>query len=412
MIQRLFKTRAIPLLLFLLVIPVLACGLLNTQTALITNAVLSKDVQGANLEPVGITDTYSSDQQKFNAVISVSNAPANTVVKAVWTAIDVGSVAAANTRIDQTEIKTEGTRNVHFTLSPDGPGWPAGTYQVDIYLNDKLDRTVKFSVAAAPTPTPRPATATLTLAPPTTTPRPATPQTGCPPFPTAVARPSGLIANVTTALGVKGDLKEPENPTLVFPPSATFHAVVAIQNAPPNTTFAAVWYALDVGGAADCNSEIDQTELTTDGSRNLDFSLTPTNRWPVGSYRVEIYVNDVLDRAVNFSVSASAAVPPTTAPIRPSATAFVPPPPPTATSTAGRPPIPAGQGGLMVVSRYGREINFTINNKLYKIVPNGTEYIFLPPGKYPYSANIPGIGSANDIIEIQLGAWFTQTFSD
>jgi len=37
--------------------------------------------------------------------------------------------------------------NVHFTLA--GPGdqaWPAGSYKVDIYLDDKLDRTLTYTV--------------------------------------------------------------------------------------------------------------------------------------------------------------------------------------------------------------------------------------------------------------------------
>ena len=410
MIRRLFRTRGLPFGMFLFVIPLLACSLLNTQTAVITNAVMSKDVQGANFDPVGITDAYPWDQAQFHAVISISDAPSNTAVKAVWTALDVGNIAAPNLRIDQAEVKTEGSRNVHFSLSPDGPGWPAGTYKVDIFLNDKLNRTVNFSVAAAPTPTPRPTTAPPTKAPPTATPRAVTPQTGCPPFPATLAKPSGIVANVTMAFGIKGEFKDPENPTLVFSPTATFHAVTAIQNAPRNTSVQAVWFALDVGGAADCNSEIDETDLTTDGTRNLDFSLMPNNKWPVGTYRVEIYVNDTLDRAVNFSVSQSATVPPTTAPTKPAAT-LAPTAAPTVAPSTDRPAIPAGQGGLMVVSFYGQEINFTINNKLTKIPPNGTIFIFLPPGKHSYSANIPGVGSANDTLEIVAGQWFTQTFS-
>ena len=66
----------------------------------------------------------------------------------------------------------------------------------------------------------------------------------------------------------------------------------------------------------------------------------------------------------------------------------------------------------MVVSSYGKEINFTINNTLYKIPPNGTITVFLPPGKHSYSANIPGLGSTSNVIEITAGQWFTQTFSE
>ncbi|HEX9074904.1 MAG TPA: hypothetical protein VF932_03960, partial [Anaerolineae bacterium] len=122
-----------------------------------------------------------------------------------------------------------------------------------------------------------------------------------------------------------------------------------------------------------------------------------------------IAVNHVLDRVVSFTVGGNA---PSNLPTPTKARPTAPPSSPTLAPSSGRPPIPAGQGGLAVVSHYGREINFTINNKLYKVPPNGTEFIFLPPGKYNSSANIPGIGSANNTVEIQLGGWFTQTFTE
>lgn len=113
---------------------------------------------------------------------------------------------------------------------------------------------------------------------------------------------SGFIKEVTMAQGVRGDLRDPVNPTIVFQPNSIFHAVVAIQNAPANTKFKAVWYATDIGDPAEANKLIDATELTTDGTRNIDFNLTPTTKWPPGKYRVEISVNGVLDRVVDFSV--------------------------------------------------------------------------------------------------------------
>jgi len=137
------------LLITLFIIPALACEF-SVSTAKITDAVIAEDVQGDNFEPVGITDTYAADQTTFHAVVTVANAPSDTMVKVVWFAVDVGDVAPPNTEIDQTEIPVDGSRNVDFTLAPDSGGWPPGTYKVDIYLNDELDRTLNFSVAAAP----------------------------------------------------------------------------------------------------------------------------------------------------------------------------------------------------------------------------------------------------------------------
>lgn len=110
------------------------------------------------------------------------------------------------------------------------------------------------------------------------------------------------ISGVTLARGVSGELYDPVDPTTVFSSGDTFHAVVAIQDAPEGTVFRADWYAVDVGSAAAPDTLIDGNELTAGQSRNLDFSLTPNTGWPTGSYRVEIRVNGTLDRVHFFSV--------------------------------------------------------------------------------------------------------------
>ncbi|MBI5956643.1 MAG: hypothetical protein HY871_06540 [Chloroflexi bacterium] len=300
MFRRLFAMRVLLLVIALFALPALACEF-SVSTAKITNAVMAKDVKGANFDPVGITDTYPPDQKIFHAVVTVASAPSDTAVKAVWTAVDVGSAAAPNSKIDETEVKVEGSRNLHFTLTPDSGRWPSGTYKVDIYLNGKLNRTLNFTVAAAP-PTPTVAPTATTAARPTVAPPTPAAKGGCPPLPSPVLKPSGIVSDVTMAEDTKGAEKEPVNPTTAFKPNSVFHAVVRIQNAPANTKVKSAWYATDVGDAAPCNTSIDSNELTADGSRNIDFSLTPSTKWPVGTYRVEIFVNGALDRVVNFGV--------------------------------------------------------------------------------------------------------------
>jgi hypothetical protein len=155
-----------------------------------------------------------------------------------------------------------------------------------------------LAACAAPPPTAAPST-TIPL-PPSTTGAPSTQP--APITPTIAPRPSGIVAKVTLAEDVKGELAEPVNPTGVFKPGATFHAIVTINNAKAATKFRAVWYVVDVGSAALPDTLIDQAEVTTEGSRNLDFFLQPAQTWPVGTYRVEIFVNEVLEQVVSFSV--------------------------------------------------------------------------------------------------------------
>lgn len=124
----------------------------------------------------------------------------------------------------------------------------------------------------------------------------------CPALNSAAPKPSGLIDSVTMAEGVSGDNKDPVNPTTTFGEKAEFHAVVATKDAPTDTSYDAVWYATDTGGAVECDTKIDSYEIKTDGNRNIDFSLSPKTTWPAGTYRVEVLVNGTLDQVVSFTV--------------------------------------------------------------------------------------------------------------
>jgi hypothetical protein len=113
---------------------------------------------------------------------------------------------------------------------------------------------------------------------------------------------SGIITEVVLATGVEGEEVNPVNPTTIFNSSSTIHAVVNIKDAPVGTNFTAEFYVIDVGDAADPNSLFSSIDLAADGTRNLDFSLTPTTSWPAGSYRVDILVNGVLDQSLEYTV--------------------------------------------------------------------------------------------------------------
>jgi hypothetical protein len=113
---------------------------------------------------------------------------------------------------------------------------------------------------------------------------------------------SGLISKVTMAKDTQGANKDPVNPATVFDPTATIHAVVALDKAPTNTRVKAIWFATNAV-TVDCNTQVGQPyELTTDGTRNVDFTLSPNQSWPTGSYRVEIYINDNLDQVVDYTI--------------------------------------------------------------------------------------------------------------
>jgi hypothetical protein len=83
--------------------------------------------------------------EEFHCVGNLSNAPDDTKLKAVWTAVDVQSVDP-NTRIDEASA-TGGDGRFQFDLTNNGP-WPAGKYKVDLFLNEDEEpaQTLEFRV--------------------------------------------------------------------------------------------------------------------------------------------------------------------------------------------------------------------------------------------------------------------------
>lgn len=107
------------------------------STANIGEALLAKDDEGKE-----VTTTFNPDDT-FYLLVTLRNAPDDTHVKAAWIAANVPDVEP-NTQLQDYEL-VSGSGKLTFNLSNDNL-WPAGAYKVDIYLNDKLDRSLDFSV--------------------------------------------------------------------------------------------------------------------------------------------------------------------------------------------------------------------------------------------------------------------------
>lgn len=133
------KTNNFQILLAFIVIVFssLACEF-NYSSVKISDAYMSSINDGSSK-----TTTFSADQSFF-CIVTLSNAPDNTTIKAVWTAVDVDGVDP-NLFLDEVELTTEGKNEFVFDLQNDSL-WPTGVYKVDIFLNGTLDRTLEFSV--------------------------------------------------------------------------------------------------------------------------------------------------------------------------------------------------------------------------------------------------------------------------
>jgi hypothetical protein len=110
-----------------------------------TKITMAKGTTGSQLDPQNPTRIFDLDDV-FYAIVHVENAPANTKIKAVWFAQDVGDAEPCNVQITAaSEITTSGTRNLSFSLRP-RPKWLLGVYHVYIYANDNLNIDVDFRV--------------------------------------------------------------------------------------------------------------------------------------------------------------------------------------------------------------------------------------------------------------------------
>jgi hypothetical protein len=94
------------------------------------------------------------------------------------------------------------------------------------------------------------------------------------------------------------------NVTSTYSSTDVFYAVADLKNAPQGTVLEAKWIAVNVEGY-DANFEfqtqpLDITEETFTGT--IYFQLSNDNGWPVGDYKVDLYLNGELKQSVTFNV--------------------------------------------------------------------------------------------------------------
>ena len=122
--------------LTLMMLTVMAC---TASTANISDAKMARDKDGTDA-----TTTFAATDT-FYSVVTLANAPDDTTVRAVWTAVSVEGVEP-NKQLNETPL-TSGSAQLNFKLSNQDP-WPTGKYHIDLYLNDQKDpaKSLDFEV--------------------------------------------------------------------------------------------------------------------------------------------------------------------------------------------------------------------------------------------------------------------------
>jgi hypothetical protein len=124
-------------ILLALVLASVACSF-NFSTANVENVRMARDPDGADA-----TNQFNP-QDDFYLVGELNNAPDDTTLKVIWTAVEVEGVDA-NTVIQEYE-EAGGDGPFWFQLSSNSGIWPPGRYKADLYLNDELNTTQEFEV--------------------------------------------------------------------------------------------------------------------------------------------------------------------------------------------------------------------------------------------------------------------------
>lgn len=258
------KTTARNIWVFALVIVIgFSCSF---STAKIEDAQMAKDVKPDTKEPVNLTSSFESNAPALHCVVKVANAPSDTKIKARWIAVKAEGVEP-NYQIAETESPvTSGYADFYLT-KPDA-GFPPGDYKVDLFLNpetikdNKPTRTVTFVVKGSGAPT---------------------------------AGSSGAGGGAVAIKGIyfANDSEGKDVATEFSPASEIIYCFANISGAKAGTKVTARWIATQATGVEPnyLIASVDDT-FKTEGNIFTSNLSRPTNGFPVGDYRVELYVND------------------------------------------------------------------------------------------------------------------------
>ncbi|HZD41203.1 MAG TPA: hypothetical protein VE131_10805 [Terriglobales bacterium] len=107
------------------------------------------------------------------------------------------------------------------------------------------------------------------------------------------------VSNFRTAHDSNG-----ENVTTTFSQSDVIYAVIDLARAPRNTKLEVKWITVDAEGT-EPNHEFDSQTINITNelfTGTTYFQLSNAAPWPVGKYRVDLYVNDSSVESVEFSI--------------------------------------------------------------------------------------------------------------
>jgi hypothetical protein len=125
----------------LLIFAVMACSTSKTSSGPISEGHMAKDNNG---EPGDQTNTFAPGDHTVHCMVTLNEAKEGTRLKFAWTIVDAGD--SKNEKLKDIEYTTGPKENIvhgHLTAPRD---WPAGKYRCEVFVNDKSEKTIDYSV--------------------------------------------------------------------------------------------------------------------------------------------------------------------------------------------------------------------------------------------------------------------------
>ncbi len=244
---------------------ILACQF-QFSTAQVKNLRLARDKEGN--QPT----TQFEPQDTFYLVGDLANAPNDTQLKAVWTAVEVEEIAP-NSEIRTSEV-SGGSGGFWFQLANE-PGvlWPNGKYKVDLYLNDELNQSLEFEVKG-----------TVLIQTPTEE-SPAVP-------------PPGALNQVYTSRDEGG-----AQATTTFAQADIFYTHFLVAAPSGSAQVRGVLTAVSAEGVTPESIVTEVNEALPNGAQWIRFSNSLP--WPKGIYRIDLYADGTLVQSMDIQVASS-----------------------------------------------------------------------------------------------------------
>lgn len=109
-------------------------------------------------------------------------------------------------------------------------------------------------------------------------------------------------ANISSAdlAKILPDGKSEKVGSTFHPADGPFHLLVVVANAPEGTKVKASWFTLESTDSK--GTLIDEKEIILGNETDVDFNLSLPRPWPVGKYKVDLFLNGKLDRSIPFKV--------------------------------------------------------------------------------------------------------------